>query len=497
MQPIFEGRATRGMSDSEYHQLATDLDARIKAGEDHAKLAEEFIEVSKKYTGRQCGDCSMCCKVLPITRTTELQKPAGAWCKHCRPSKGGCGIYETQSVPLGSYWIGSQFRRQYDGGMAFMPQCDGDVGNKLNLWRGFGVKAVKGDCSKFLDFMLTIICSGNAEHFDYLVKREAFIVQKRTRSEVALGLQTREEGCGKGFYEKTMGHLLGSHAMQLSNAAHITGKFNPHLETLLRVTADEALFVGNHEHRNALFSLITEPTLTIEPKGCGVYTAVNYLNATMLSNSEHFLPVSDTARRFFITTVSAARREDHDYFAALQKELDEGGYEALLYHLLEEVNLKDFNVRKVPQTEGLRKQRDQSLEPLDAWWVELLESGTLWGSDPNEPWRAVSNKYQREVKSGGVSVGGKNYGVSTRYVTQLGLFDQARQVEPRLRNYTNDHKLGRFLSKMGCDNKQKVLRRQGWTFPLLMDCRAAWEARYPNWIWRNSDITEWQVEEED
>ena len=57
-----------------------------------------------------------------------------------------------------------------------MPQHDGDVGNRLNLWRGFGVKAIKPDgksgrgCAKFLDFMRDIICSGNEEDFDYLMQ---------------------------------------------------------------------------------------------------------------------------------------------------------------------------------------------------------------------------------------------------------------------------------------------------------------------------------------
>src|SRR5262249_3562941 len=98
--------------------------------------------------------------------------------------------------------------------------------------------------------------------------------------------------CGKGFYEATMGHLLGNHAMQITNPKHIVGAFNPHLETLLRLTADEALFVGSHEHRNALFGLITEAKLTIEPKGCGIYTADSFLNISITSNAEHFLPVS-------------------------------------------------------------------------------------------------------------------------------------------------------------------------------------------------------------
>ena len=312
---------------------------------------------------------------------------------------------ELQSQGLGTHWISSPKRRQYDGGMAFMPQHDGDVGNRLNLFRGFGVKAVKPDgksgaagCQKFLDFMRDIICNGNEEHFDYLRKREATILQKRIRSEVALGLQTKEEGCGKGFYEATMGRLLGSTAMQVTNPKHIIGNFNPHLETLLRLTADEALFVHNPEHRNALFGLITEPTLTIEPKGCGLYKAASYLNLSITSNADHFVPVSGTARRFFIPTVSAARKQDHEYFAGLKAELEGGGYEALLYHLLHEVDLTDFNVRKVPQTEALRQQRDHSLPPLDAWWVELLESGTLMGADPDEPNRAVSNSYQREIE---------------------------------------------------------------------------------------------------
>jgi hypothetical protein len=410
---------------------------------------------------------------------------------------------ELKHKPLGTHWINSADRRQYDGGMEFMPQRDGDFGNKLNLWRGFGVKPIKpapgshaeAGCQKFLAFMRDIICSGNDDDFQYLLRREAIILQKKIRSEIALGLRTKEEGCGKGFYEKVMGRLLGHHAMQVSNPKHIIGNFNPHLQTVLRLTADEALFVGNHEHRNSLFGLITEPKLTIEPKGCGVYQADNYLNTSILSNADHFVPVSGTARRFFVPTVSAARKQDLVYFGGMEADLDAGGYEALLYYFLNEVDLTGFNVRAVPQTAGLREQRDQSLEPLDSWWVELLENGVLTGSDPKEPHRAVSNSYTREIK---IEVKSAYGDTSTQvwHVTQRGLYDQAKLVEPKLKNFS-DHKLGKYLSQMGCENTAKVLRKQGWSFPPLADCRAAWEKRYPNWKWRNTEITEWQAEEAD
>ena len=79
--------------------------------------------------------------------------------------------------------------------------------------------------------------------------------------------------------------------MQIQNPEHVIGKFNPHLEILLRLTADEALFANKDQHRNALYNLITEPTIVIEPKNINVYEAANHLNIGIISNAAHFIPV--------------------------------------------------------------------------------------------------------------------------------------------------------------------------------------------------------------
>jgi hypothetical protein len=39
--------------------------------------------------GRECGDCTLCCKVMAIE---QLAKPASSWCPHCKPGRG-CQIY--------------------------------------------------------------------------------------------------------------------------------------------------------------------------------------------------------------------------------------------------------------------------------------------------------------------------------------------------------------------------------------------------------------------
>jgi hypothetical protein len=43
-------------------------------------------------TGKTCGTCTLCCKLLHIA---ELQKPKDHWCPHVVPRKG-CGIYATR-----------------------------------------------------------------------------------------------------------------------------------------------------------------------------------------------------------------------------------------------------------------------------------------------------------------------------------------------------------------------------------------------------------------
>ena len=154
--------------------------------------------------------------------------------------------------------------------------------------------------------------------------------------------------------------------MEVQNPAHVVGKHNPHLEKLVRLTADEALFALDPLHRNALYNLITEPRITIEPKFINAYQADSFLNIDVISNAEHFLPVSGFARRFFVPKVSSERANDHEYFRRILVQMnDEGGLEALLYHFLFEIDNRDFNVRAVPKTAMLAEQAAYSRRGID------------------------------------------------------------------------------------------------------------------------------------
>jgi hypothetical protein len=54
---------------------------------------EKTKEAYSRLAGnRECGDCTLCCKLLKI-EIPEIQKKEGEWCKHCNPSSG-CKIYD-------------------------------------------------------------------------------------------------------------------------------------------------------------------------------------------------------------------------------------------------------------------------------------------------------------------------------------------------------------------------------------------------------------------
>jgi hypothetical protein len=272
-----------------------------------------------------------------------------------------------QHIPLAKWWQTHPKRRQYLGGIAYMPeQGANDTGDVLNLWTGFSVTPAEGNCALFLRHIREVLCRGVEEHYDYLIGWMATIVQKRCRTGIAVLLRSDEEGTGKGFFAETFGSLFGQHYQQINNPEQVLSKFNDHLQRLSLVNADEAFFAGDPRHRNALFGLITEKKFNVEPKGCGVFEASNHLNFIITTNASHAIPVGPTARRFFALNVSNAHVGDTGYFDAMDDQLRSGGHQALLHHLLYDIDLTEFDVRKVPKTVALQEQAAHSRKGIDA-----------------------------------------------------------------------------------------------------------------------------------
>jgi len=89
--------------------------------------------------------------------------------------------------------------------------------------------------------------------------------------------------------------------------------------------SDEAVWPGHKDKEGALKALVSEPTMTIEPKGVNAFTMPNCLKVFMASNSDWIVPAGVDDRRFAVFRVSEDRKQDHAYFGRLQRQLDNGG----------------------------------------------------------------------------------------------------------------------------------------------------------------------------
>jgi hypothetical protein len=191
------------------------------------------------------------------------------------------------------------------------------------------------------------------------------------------------EGVGKNVFAEGYTDLWGSHGVVLDDEQSVTGKFNAILEGRCVCVADEAFFAGSAKQANRLKGLITGRTLTVEHKGINSYKTRNLLRLFILGNDEHIIRAGIEARRFFVSECGSDNIRDGEYFSAIKKQLEDGGYAALLHHLLH-VDLTGFDVRAVPETAELREQKAYSLTGAKDLIVQLAMSGLIPGGDVRE-----------------------------------------------------------------------------------------------------------------
>jgi hypothetical protein len=213
-------------------------------------------------------------------------------------------------------------------------------------------------------------------------------------------------------------------------------------------------------------------------------------------NQDWLVPAGFGERRFAVVDVGEACKEDHEYFAAIDKEMNEGGREALLHHLLN-FDLSTVNLRVIPKTAALLEQVIESATPEQAWWLDTLRRGELpWGVLEQD---GTCTKNMCPKKT-----------LFRRYIQHANLQGTRRRVI--------ETKIGMFLNKyvgpdLKCDQKKKYsiyhrngrrLTETGWvyTFPPLQECRQRFAKEMQQPIaWENADA-DWtheaeQVEDED
>lgn len=275
--------------------------------------------------------------------------------------------------PLADAWIRWKYRNTYPLGMGMFPS--GDKEGWYNTWNGFAYEAKEGDWSKLYGHVREVICGGKDTWAEWVLDWMADAIQNPENPPGTAIVMRGDEGVGKGTLADKFGRLFGYHYRHLSNDAHLTGNFNAHMMDALFVFADEITWGGNKKTSGVLKGLVTERHLLGERKNVDAVSYRNMVRLMIASNSDWVVPADISSRRWFVLDVPNEKRNDFDYFGAIEDEFDNGGAEAMM-HFLQNREIK-ANLRKAPETEALAHQRSQSMPSSLMWWNSILEKGTI------------------------------------------------------------------------------------------------------------------------
>jgi energy-coupling factor transporter ATP-binding protein EcfA2 len=379
------------------------------------------------------------------------------------------GGVKNERVPVGLWWLNNPDRRQFRG-VVFRPGSPPQVNNCLNLWQGWGVEDREGDWGLVWDHIVRVICDGNREFAQYVIRWIAWSIQHpNAPAEVALVL-IGQKGTGKGTLVRCLERIFKPHSFQVSDREDVIGKFNGHLEDVVLFIADEAYWGGDKRCVGRLQGMITEPELPpIQPKGFNTKKVPNYLHVVMLAEPGWVVPAGKHERRYAVLSVSDKNIGDVKYFTALRNEIANGGAEAM-FHDLRRIDLGDWHPRQIPETllhsAAIQRQQSKTLPPQEKYYAMLLHEAKLPGALRNKPNRAMTRN----------------------------LIEDAIRRVPRLKFELDDWSLQDFLTdanRLGepCTHKH-FSGGNGYLFPPLAIARAAWERLYGPTVW-DRDVEDW------
>jgi hypothetical protein len=159
------------------------------------------------------------------------------------------------------------------------------------------------------------------------------------------------------------------------------------------------------------------------------------------------------------------------------------GREALLYHLLYEVDCSQVNLRQIPHTDALIEQKLESVSTEQGWWLDILLSGILpgdWNGEGLAPAQLLFDHYVEHSKK---------KGVSRRVIeTSLGLFLNKMVGDDNLQRSKETYLLP---PPQNPNNARETKRGLVYQFPPLQFCRERFAERFDEPLAWYGDDGDW------
>jgi hypothetical protein len=251
-----------------------------------------------------------------------------------------------------------------------------------NLFTGFSMKPVEGDCTILKNFIRDVICDGDEVTFEWLWLWMAHMMQRPGEKPGTAIVVHGEGGTGKGTFGELLHKLVHPYSMTAQQRDQVVGRFSGvALITAILCQAEEAFFAGDREAANTLKTKTTKEWEQVEPKGVQAFKAHSCTRYYIDSNHSDAVNIegNGSERRFLVMQVSDARRGDVDYFHDIYSALEGPEISALAYELLQydpaSAGMKWRDVRVAPETRARQLMGYQSRSAVERALLDIFNEG--------------------------------------------------------------------------------------------------------------------------
>lgn len=291
-------------------------------------------------------------------------------------------------------------------GITFQPGDDlitkDDMGKTVvNQWGGFRVEPEKGRVTQeevwpFLEYVFRVLANNDAVVRDYLIQWIAHIFQAPGKKSKTALVLVGKPGAGKSFLgHRIISAIIGDkHSALTNDVQRLTRGFNMNFTGKIFIQCDEAT---NNKQKGAaaiLNSLITDPKMTIEPKGVDAFEQPNHARFMFTSNDENdaiFIGHGTADRRYTIIKVSDHEKDNLDYWTTMH-EWAEANL-AKIHRYLLQVEIDWRLISRPLVTSAKAEMQLRSLDPFDMWLRDMVARGhPLHARINDNPYDAIPHR---------------------------------------------------------------------------------------------------------
>lgn len=247
----------------------------------------------------------------------------------------------------------------------------------VNLFGGMEMEPEAGDVEPVKDLMKFLVSRVSDDEVErdeilhWLTCWIAYPLQHLGTKLRTAVIMHGDEGAGKNFLFDLVVDIYGQYGV-LVGQDELEDKFNDWRSGKMMVIGDEVSSRAELVHnKNRLKSLITSPSVQINPKNLPRRTESNFINIVFLSNELQPLALDNSDRRYLV--IYTPRMREREYYLKLKAWRDDAGA-AKFYRYLLDYDCKGFDpFAPAPFTQAKADLIDINRKSPERFWQEWAD----------------------------------------------------------------------------------------------------------------------------